>query len=136
MEELKAGDHLNEPYLNEIIMGRQTGASAEIYKSRVAALRPWIDAKVQFTLATDAGLEVKGLGPVAWGRLGRIEFDRMEGLRGAGAVAVDADRRNAGAAQGCRLETPERCSRGKLRICSCSMPILCKTSIISARSTR
>ena len=99
MEEWKAGDHSNEPYLNEIIMGRQAGASPEIYKSRVAALRPWIDAKVQFTLATDAGLEVKGLGPVAWGRLGRIEFDRMEGLQEAGAspmeVLMGATRRGA-----------------------------------------
>ncbi|HXW18027.1 MAG TPA: amidohydrolase family protein [Candidatus Acidoferrales bacterium] len=99
LEEWKPGDHPNDAYLNEIMMGRQAGATDEIYKARVAALRPWLDAKVQFTLATDAGLEVKGLGPVAWGRLGRIEFERMEGLQEAGAtpmeVLMGATRRGA-----------------------------------------
>jgi imidazolonepropionase-like amidohydrolase len=99
MEEWKAGEHPNDPYLNEIMTGRQQGASPEIYKSRVAALKPWLDARVPFTLATDAGLEVKGLGPVAWGRLGRIEFERMEGLQEAGAspmeVLMGATRRGA-----------------------------------------
>ena len=99
MEEWKAGEHPSDLYLNEIMTGRQQGASPEIYKSRVAALKPWLDAKVPFTLATDAGLEVKGLGPVAWGRLGRIEFERMEGLQEAGAspmeVLIGATRRGA-----------------------------------------
>ena len=99
MEEWKSADHLKDPYLNEIMMQRQGGASSEIYKSRVAALKPWLDAKVPFTLATDAGLEVKGLGPVVWGRLGRIEFERMEGLQEAGAtpmeVLMGATRRGA-----------------------------------------
>jgi len=98
-EEWKAGEHPDDPYLNEIMMERQQGASPEIYKARVAALKPWLDAKVQFTLATDAGLEVKGLGPVAWGRIGRIEFERMEGLQEAGAspmeVLMGATRRGA-----------------------------------------
>lgn len=99
LQEWKAEDHPNEPYLNEIMLSRKAGATPEIYRKRVAALRPWLEAKVQFTLATDAGLEVTGLGPVAWGRLGRIEFERMEALQDAGAspmeILMGATRRGA-----------------------------------------
>jgi imidazolonepropionase-like amidohydrolase len=81
--------HPNDRYLNEIMLSRRAGATMESYQKAVAALRPWLDAKVPFTLATDAGLEVSGMGPVVWGRLGRIEFDRMEALQDAGASTIE-----------------------------------------------
>ncbi len=81
------------------MLSRKSGATPEIYRRRVAALHPWLDAKVQFTLATDAGLEVTRLGPVAWGRLGRMEFERMEALQDADAspleILMGATRRGA-----------------------------------------
>jgi imidazolonepropionase-like amidohydrolase len=99
LHEWKAEDHPKDSDINQIMLSRQAGATPEIYKERVAALRPWLDAKVPFTLATDGGLEVSELGPVVWGRLGRYEFERMEALHDAGAsnleILMGATRRGA-----------------------------------------
>jgi imidazolonepropionase-like amidohydrolase len=99
LQQWKAEEHPNDPYINEIMLNRRAGATPEIYQQRVAGLRPWLDAKVSFTLATDAGLEVSELGPVVWGRLGRYEFERMEALQDAGAstteILMAATRRGA-----------------------------------------
>lgn len=99
LRDWKAEEHPNDPYINQIMLNRRAGATPEIYQKRVAALRPWLDAKVSFTLATDAGLEVSELGPVVWGRLGRYEFERMEALQDAGAstteILMAATRRGA-----------------------------------------
>jgi len=99
LHEWKAEDHPKDTDINQIMMSRQPGATPEIYQKRVAGLRPWLDAKVLFTLATDAGLEVTELGPVVWGRLGRLEFERMEALQDAGAstmeILMGATRRGA-----------------------------------------
>jgi imidazolonepropionase-like amidohydrolase len=70
-----------------------------IYQKRVADLKPWLDAKVPFTLATDAGMDLPEFGLVVWGRLGRAEFERMEALQDAGAstmeILMGATRRGA-----------------------------------------
>jgi imidazolonepropionase-like amidohydrolase len=89
LEEWKPEDHPKDLEINQIMLSRRTGATPAIYQKRVAALRPWLDAKVPFTLATDGGLEVSELGPVVWGRLGRYEFERMEALQDAGASSLE-----------------------------------------------
>jgi imidazolonepropionase-like amidohydrolase len=99
IREWKPEDHPNDLYINQIMASRRAGSSPEIYRQHVADLRPWLDAKVPFTLATDGGLEVTELGPVVWGRLGRFEFERMEALQDAGAsrmeILMGATRRGA-----------------------------------------
>ena len=99
IREWKPEDHPGDPYINQIMLSRRAGAGAEIYQKRVADLKPWLDAKVPFTLATDAGMDLPEFGPVVWGRLGRAEFERMEALQDAGAstmeILMGATRRGA-----------------------------------------
>jgi imidazolonepropionase-like amidohydrolase len=54
-----------------------------------SSLRVWLDADVPFTLATDQGPDSADLGPVVWGRLGRMHFDRMIGLQDAGVAPME-----------------------------------------------
>ena len=98
LREWNPNDHPHDAALNRIMMSRKQGAESQ-YKQQLAALRPWLEAKLPFTLATDAGLELSDLGPVVWGRLGRAEFERMEALQDAGAlpneILMAATRRGA-----------------------------------------
>ena len=89
LREWKPEDHPKDTYINQIMFNRRAGASVERYEKHVSELKPWLDAKVLFTLATDAGLEITDFGPVVWGRLGRAEFDRMEALQDAGASPME-----------------------------------------------
>ena len=71
-------------YLHRVIAHRQLGLAGSTLDQAAAGLRPWLDAEVPFTLATDQGPEASELGPVVWGRLGRAHFDRMEALQDLG----------------------------------------------------
>ena len=114
--EWNAGEHPDDPYLNQVMKARQAAGTDKsqttAYEDRVAALRKWTDAGVRFTLATDQGPEAAELGPVVWGRLGRAHFERMEALQGAGVPPMEiliAATRNGAAAYrlGDRLGTVE-----------------------------
>lgn len=82
-------EHTDEPYLNEIMVNRQLGMAATTFEERAVGIRVWLDGGVKFTLATDQGPDTADLGPVVWGRLGRMHFDRMIGLQDVGASPMD-----------------------------------------------
>jgi imidazolonepropionase-like amidohydrolase len=82
-------EHTDEPYLNEIMVNRQLGMAATTFKERAVGTRVWLDGGVKFTLATDQGPDTADLGPVVWGRLGRMHFNRMIGLQDVGASPMD-----------------------------------------------
>ncbi len=71
-------------YLHRVLTHRQLGLAGSTLEQAAAGVRPWLDAGVPFTLATDQGPEAAELGPVVWGRLGRAHFDRMEALQDLG----------------------------------------------------
>jgi imidazolonepropionase-like amidohydrolase len=87
------------PYVDQIMLNRHALGDPDLYKKRLGFLKPWIDAKVPFTLATDSGVEASELGPVVWGRLGRRHFENMESLQDAGVppmeILMGATRRGA-----------------------------------------
>lgn len=82
-------DHPDTPDLNEVIVSRKAGATAELYEKRAADVRRWVNAGARFTLGTDMGMEAPELGPVVWGRLGRAHFERMEALQDLGVPRMD-----------------------------------------------
>jgi imidazolonepropionase-like amidohydrolase len=88
-----------DQYVDQIMQSRHASGNPDLYKKRVGSLKPWIDARVPFTLATDCGAEASELGPVVWGRLGRRHFENMESLQDAGAspmeILMGATRRGA-----------------------------------------
>jgi imidazolonepropionase-like amidohydrolase len=84
-----AGEHLDQPHLNRVMMNRAPYMGAMPLEARVEGLRVWIDGGVKYTLATDQGPEAADLGPVAWGRLGRAHFERMEDLQDCGEEPHD-----------------------------------------------
>lgn len=87
--EWDASKHKDNPYLNKIMVNRQLGMAGMTYESRADGLKVWLQGGVRYTLATDQGPEAADLGPVAWGRLGRMHFDRMVGLQDAGANPME-----------------------------------------------
>ncbi len=96
-------EHTDEPYLNEIMVNRQLGMAATTFEERAVGTRVWLDGGVKYTLATDQGPDTADLGPVVWGRLGRMHFDRMIGLQDVGASPMDiliASTRNGAEAYG------------------------------------
>jgi len=82
-------ENMDDPYLNEIMVNRQLGMAGTSFEDRAAGIKVWFDGGVRYTLATDQGPEAADLGPVAWGRLGRMHFDRMIGLQDVGAEPMD-----------------------------------------------
>ena len=82
-------DHMDQPHLNEVLMSRAPYVAAMAIDKRVEGLRVWLDSGVKYTLATDQGPEAADLGPVAWGRLGRAHFERLEDLQDCGENPVD-----------------------------------------------
>jgi imidazolonepropionase-like amidohydrolase len=82
-------EHLDQPYLNKVMMNRAPYMGAMPLEARVEGLRVWIDGGVKYTLATDQGPEAADLGPVAWGRLGRAHFERLEDLQDCGEEPHD-----------------------------------------------
>jgi len=83
------GDHMDQPYLNQVMMSRAPYIAAFPIEPRIEGLREWLDSGVKYTLATDQGPEAADLGPVAWGRLGRAHFERLEDLQDCGESPVD-----------------------------------------------
>jgi len=84
-----AAEHLDQPHLNQVMMSRAPYMAAMPIELRIAGLRVWIDGGVKYTLATDQGPEATDLGPVAWGRLGRAHFERLEDLQDCGESPAD-----------------------------------------------
>ncbi len=82
-------EHPDDPYLNEIMISRRQGMTGTSFEDRVDGVKVWLDGGVRYTLATDQGPEAEDLGPVVWGRLGRMHFDRMIGLQDVGAEPMD-----------------------------------------------
>jgi hypothetical protein len=82
-------EHADEPELNEIMVNRQLGMAGQTFEEQAAGTRVWLDGGVKFTLATDQGPDTADLGPVIWGRLGRMHFNRMIGLQDVGASPMD-----------------------------------------------
>lgn len=96
-------EHADKPYLNQIMVNRQVGTASTSFEERAAGIRVWLDGDVKYTLATDQGPDTTDLGPVVWGRLGRMHFNRMIGLQDVGASPMDiliAATRNGAAAYG------------------------------------
>jgi imidazolonepropionase-like amidohydrolase len=91
--EWNASEHPDDRYLNRVMKDRQREGTDRsqmaAFEDRVAGLRKWIDGGVRFTIATDQGPEAAELGPVAWGRLGRSHFERMEALQDAGVSPIE-----------------------------------------------
>lgn len=84
-----AAEHLDQPHLNKVMMSRAPFMSVMPIDLWVEGLRVWIDGGVKYTLATDQGPEASDLGPVAWGRLGRAHFERLEDLQDCGELPHD-----------------------------------------------
>jgi imidazolonepropionase-like amidohydrolase len=84
-----ASQHPDQPYLNQIMADRGRMMAGRDYETMASSLRVWLDADVPFTLATDQGPDSADLGPVVWGRLGRMHFDRMIGLQDAGVAPME-----------------------------------------------
>ena len=82
-------EHADTPSLNRIMDQRQFAMAGVSHEKQVAGLRAWIESGVKYTLATDQGPDSSDLGPVAWGRLGRMHFGRMIGLQEAGASPME-----------------------------------------------
>ncbi len=96
-------EHQDTPSLNKIMVNRQLGMAGATFEEQAAGLRVWLDSGLKYTLATDQGPDSTDLGPVAWGRLGRMHFGRMIGLQDAGASPMDiliASTRNGAEAYG------------------------------------
>lgn len=114
-------EHLETPYLNEVMARRAPWAAALPIDEMIEGLRVWIDGGVKYTLATDQGPEAAELGPVVWGRLGRAHFERMEDLQDCGERPGDilrAATRNGADALGLgdRVGTLERGKRADLLV--------------------
>ena len=84
-----ASQHPDQPWLNQIMADRGRMMAGRDYETMVSGLRVWLDAGVPFTLATDQGPDSTDLGPVVWGRMGRMHFDRMIGLQDAGVPPME-----------------------------------------------
>lgn len=82
-------EHTDQPYLNEIMVDRQLGMAGTTFAEQAVGVKAWLDGGVRFTLATDQGPDTADLGPVVWGRLGRMHFNRMIGLQDVGASPMD-----------------------------------------------
>ena len=81
-------DHPADTALNQIMAERKSSATPESYEAVASNVRPWLNAGIDFTLATDAGPEPRDLGPLVWGKLGRAHFERLEGLQALGATPM------------------------------------------------
>ncbi|MPT46985.1 MAG: hypothetical protein E2598_01010 [Sphingobium sp.] len=81
-------DHPGENAMNALVLERQM-APADLYDLQASNVVPWIKAKVPFTIATDSGPEAPEFGPLAWGKIGRAHFERMEALQQLGAAPMD-----------------------------------------------
>ncbi|MEJ8568676.1 amidohydrolase family protein [Elongatibacter sediminis] len=95
--------HPDRPYLNAVMMERKPWMAGKDYDTEAAGLKVWLDAGVRYTLATDQGPDSADVGPVVWGRLGRMHFDRMVGLQDAGEPPlriIQAATRNGAEAYG------------------------------------
>ena len=93
--------HRRYSQINKIMLNRGMFSTLESYEKRVDALKVWLDAGVEYTIATDAGPEAADLGPTIWGRLGRAHFERMEAFQDLGEDPKDiliAATRNGAAA--------------------------------------
>jgi imidazolonepropionase-like amidohydrolase len=88
-EEWDPTENNEDPILNQIMLGRKIGLMNTSFEERAEPLRLWLESGVRYTLATDQGPDAADLGPVAWGRLGRAHFDRMQGLQDSGATPMD-----------------------------------------------
>ena len=82
-------EHTDEPALNRIMVNRQLSMGSTTFDQQAAGTRFWLDSGVRYTLATDQGPDTTDLGPVAWGRLGRMHFSRMVGLQDVGASPME-----------------------------------------------
>ncbi|ANO51363.1 amidohydrolase family protein [Woeseia oceani] len=82
-------EHTDQPALNEIMVNRQLNMHGSSFEEKAEGVRAWLDGGVKFTLATDQGPDTADLGPVVWGRLGRMHFNRMIGLQDVGASPMD-----------------------------------------------
>ncbi|MEQ8207214.1 MAG: amidohydrolase family protein, partial [Woeseia sp.] len=82
-------EHTDQPALNEIMVNRQLGMHGSSFEEKAEGVKVWLDGGVKFTLATDQGPDSADLGPVVWGRLGRMHFNRMIGLQDVGASPMD-----------------------------------------------
>lgn len=96
-------ENQDKPYLNKIMVNRQASMAGATFDAQAAGLKIWLDSGIKYTLATDQGPDTADLGPVAWGRLGRMHFGRMIGLQDVGASPMDiliASTRNGAEAYG------------------------------------
>lgn len=84
----RAVDHPHDHSLNRVMAERNLGTGPDYYQTSIDNTRPWLDAGVPFTIATDSGPEAPELGPTVWGKLGRSHFERMEGLQAIGVEPV------------------------------------------------
>jgi imidazolonepropionase-like amidohydrolase len=92
LETYREWDALNyegDFWVNQIMNGRRPFMGGTDYETAVAGLREWIASDVKLTFGTDAGPDSADLGPVVWGRLGRMHFSRMVGLQDAGMTPMD-----------------------------------------------
>src|SRR5690606_30733522 len=76
-------------WVNQIMNSRQPFTGKTDYEAAAAGIREWIASDVKLTFGTDAGPDSADLGPVVWGRLGRMHFSRMIGLQDAGMTPMD-----------------------------------------------
>mgnify|MGYP001821675258 FL=1 len=91
----------DDPWVNQIMDYRKGAFVGADFEKISEGVKVWLDADVDFTIATDQGPEASDLGPVVWGRLGRAHFDRMEALQEIGASPMEiltAATRNGAAA--------------------------------------
>lgn len=84
----RAADHPDTPSLNKVMAERNLSTGPDYYQTSIDNTRPWLDAGVPFTIATDSGPEAPELGPTVWGKLGRSHFERMEGLQALGVAPM------------------------------------------------
>ena len=82
-------EHTDQPALNQIMVNRQLGMYGSSFEEKAKGVQAWLDGGVKFTLATDQGPDSADLGPVVWGRLGRMHFNRMIGLQDVGASPME-----------------------------------------------
>jgi imidazolonepropionase-like amidohydrolase len=91
----------DDPWINQVMDYRKGGFVGRSFDEMSQGVKVWLDAGVNFTIATDQGPEAADLGPTIWGRMGRAHFDRMEALQQIGAEPKDilvAATRNGAAA--------------------------------------
>ncbi len=82
-------EYRDDRFLNAIMASRQISDSGLSYEEIGAGIIPWLESEVRTTLATDQGPDSADLGPVAWGRMGRAHFGRLEGLQDLGMAPMD-----------------------------------------------